>query len=247
MTKYVARFKSKATGEVYTLKDSQLDTKQDVLVSGENIKTINNQSILGDGNIEIGGGTVDYDQLDNRPQIAGVTLTGNKSADDLGLVSESKFEDVLYKPVELTPYELSPEKTAISSSDGTVVTVSGSQYQVKTFEIDPSKTYLVSAFAYSAAYAYYSYYKVVNEQEVPISWKSYSSSEGQILKDKILTDIPSDATLIKVGGNTHSSYKTPAVLKVLENNIELLDERCSALEPIVNKDNEVVDEMFKVI
>ena len=35
-------------------------TKQDTLVSGTNIKTINNQSILGEGNIEIqGGGSVD--------------------------------------------------------------------------------------------------------------------------------------------------------------------------------------------
>ena len=31
-------------------------TKQDTLVSGTNIKTINNQSILGEGNIEIQGG-----------------------------------------------------------------------------------------------------------------------------------------------------------------------------------------------
>lgn len=92
MTSYVTRFKSKSTGEVYTIKDSQIDTKQDVLVSGENIKTINNESILGNGNIEIRGGTVDYDQLDNRPQIAGVTLTGNKSANDLGLFENTRGE-----------------------------------------------------------------------------------------------------------------------------------------------------------
>ena len=37
-----------------------LDAKQDTLVSGTNIKTINNQSILGSGNIEIQGSvTVD--------------------------------------------------------------------------------------------------------------------------------------------------------------------------------------------
>ena len=50
------------------------DTKQDNLVSGENIKTINNQSILGSGNITIqggGGGSVveltqqEYDALVN--------------------------------------------------------------------------------------------------------------------------------------------------------------------------------------
>ena len=40
---------------------SAVSTKQDTLVSGTNIKTINNESILGSGNIDIqgGGGTVD--------------------------------------------------------------------------------------------------------------------------------------------------------------------------------------------
>lgn len=32
-----------------------VDEKQDTLVSGTNIKTINNQSVLGSGNITIGG------------------------------------------------------------------------------------------------------------------------------------------------------------------------------------------------
>ena len=34
-----------------------------------------------------GGGTSDYDQLSNKPQIGGVTLSGNKSASDLSLAS----------------------------------------------------------------------------------------------------------------------------------------------------------------
>jgi hypothetical protein len=34
-----------------------------------------------------GGGTTNYNQLSNRPQIEGVTLSGNKSASDLGLVA----------------------------------------------------------------------------------------------------------------------------------------------------------------
>ena len=39
--------------------ETSMDDKQDLLVSGTNIKTINNQSILGEGNIEISGGEVD--------------------------------------------------------------------------------------------------------------------------------------------------------------------------------------------
>ena len=39
--------------------ETSLGNKQDILVSGTNIKTINNQSILGEGNLEITGGDVD--------------------------------------------------------------------------------------------------------------------------------------------------------------------------------------------
>lgn len=63
-------------------------TKQDVLESGVNIKTINNNSILGEGNINIeggGSGTSDYDDLENKPSINSVELSGNKTASDLGL------------------------------------------------------------------------------------------------------------------------------------------------------------------
>ena len=40
---------------------TELNAKQDALVSGTNIKTINNQSIIGEGNIEIQSGGMDED------------------------------------------------------------------------------------------------------------------------------------------------------------------------------------------
>ena len=64
------------------------NNKQDVLISGENIKTINNESILGSGNIEIGGGgggTSNYTDLSNKPKINNVELNGNKTLNDLGI------------------------------------------------------------------------------------------------------------------------------------------------------------------
>jgi hypothetical protein len=39
-----------------------LEDKQDTLVSGTNIKTINNESILGNGNITISGGGSDVEE-----------------------------------------------------------------------------------------------------------------------------------------------------------------------------------------
>lgn len=41
-----------------------------------------------------GGGTSDYTQLSNKPQINGVTLTGNKSLSDIGAASQSDLEDL---------------------------------------------------------------------------------------------------------------------------------------------------------
>ena len=49
-----------STGDVETQIDNAVSGKQDTLVSGTNIKTINNQSLLGSGNIEIQGGGETY-------------------------------------------------------------------------------------------------------------------------------------------------------------------------------------------
>lgn len=67
--------------------DTSYHSYQEQLVSGTNIKTINGESILGEGNLEIsgGGGTTDYNQLTNKPQINSVELSGNKSLSDLGI------------------------------------------------------------------------------------------------------------------------------------------------------------------
>lgn len=67
--------------------DTRYYRYQEQLVSGTNIKTINGESILGEGNLEIsgGGGTTDYTQLTNKPQINSVELSGNKSLSDLGI------------------------------------------------------------------------------------------------------------------------------------------------------------------
>ena len=74
------------------LDNIDMSTKQDTLVSGTNIKTINNQSILGSGNITIqggSGGTSDYTDLSNKPSINGVELSGNKTNSQLGIPTKT--------------------------------------------------------------------------------------------------------------------------------------------------------------
>lgn len=61
---------------------NELSTKQDTLVSGTNIKTINNNSILGSGNITIsGGGSTDV-------QINGTSIVNNDVAN---IITESAY------------------------------------------------------------------------------------------------------------------------------------------------------------
>lgn len=52
-------------------------SKQDTLVSGTNIKTINGQSVLGAGNIAIQGGTSNWADITGKPEFATVATTGS--------------------------------------------------------------------------------------------------------------------------------------------------------------------------
>lgn len=73
---------------VRTWVNSKLSGKQDTLVgsgTGQNIKTINNESLLGTGNISITVEGGDYSSLNNKPKINNVELDGNKSLSDIGI------------------------------------------------------------------------------------------------------------------------------------------------------------------
>lgn len=52
-------------------------SKQDTLVSGQNIKTINNQSLLGKGNITVEAGTSNWNDIQGKPEFAEVATTGS--------------------------------------------------------------------------------------------------------------------------------------------------------------------------
>lgn len=58
-------------------REQAVASKQDTLVSGTNIKTINGQSVLGAGNIEIQGGTSNWDDITGKPEFAEVATSGD--------------------------------------------------------------------------------------------------------------------------------------------------------------------------
>lgn len=75
------------------------NTKQDTLVSGTNIKTVNNQSLLGSGNITIESGAGSYPDLPNKPKINNVELVGNKSLNDLGIQPQGNYASIEEIPI----------------------------------------------------------------------------------------------------------------------------------------------------
>lgn len=81
---------------------SEVNAKQDTLVSGTNIKTLNGESLLGEGNIQLDEGPIDYETLINKPSINSVELSGNLSFEDLGLDVNPTWEQIQNKPTFAT-------------------------------------------------------------------------------------------------------------------------------------------------
>ena len=122
--------------------DTALGNKQDNLVSGTNIKTINNQSLLGQGNITIqGGGTVTVDDslstTSTNPvqnKIITTALNGKAESSSLSTVATSgSYNDLSSKPTipskisDLTndsDFIETSSTTGLIKNDGTIDTTS---------------------------------------------------------------------------------------------------------------------------
>ena len=100
----------------YDLEDAPTGNAKDVVIYGNLINKNNNiaSRVLNQDNVTAGnnitidktstgitisstggtGGTSDYTQLTNKPQINGIELTGNKNGNDLGLANESEIEEL---------------------------------------------------------------------------------------------------------------------------------------------------------
>ena len=99
----------------------QLQNKQNQLYSGQNIKTINGDSILGSGDLSVTGED-DYRSMSNKPSINGVELLGDLTTSDL------KINAPLYKIVNLT-------SSAWTSSSGVYVQTKSSLSDISASSI----------------------------------------------------------------------------------------------------------------
>lgn len=81
-----------------------------------------------------GGGTSDYSDLDNKPQINNVTLVGNKSLADLGIASADSFDDLLIQENLLNSEIPGTTQTVVFDSNGnpTSITHTANNTTVRT-------------------------------------------------------------------------------------------------------------------
>lgn len=116
------------------------------------IKTINNQSLIGTGNIDIqGGGSSDYSDLENKPSINNIILSGNKSLNDLGIQPSGN-----YLTSETDPVFTASAAHGITSTDITnwnnKSTFSGNYNDLTNKPTIPTVPTNVSAFTNDAGY-----------------------------------------------------------------------------------------------
>lgn len=96
-------------------------SKQDILVSGANIKTINNQSILGEGNITIEGGS----------GVADVGITGTLNLTDLNSIAAA--QDLITKPYGVAFYLITDSNGRLPSKNQEAVEISASVERLLSF------------------------------------------------------------------------------------------------------------------
>lgn len=98
--------------------DKELRAKQSTLVSGKNIKTINNQSILGEGNITISG-------------VADVGITGTLNVTDQNSIAAA--QDLITKPYGVAFYLITDSNGKLPSKNQEAVHISPSIEKLLSF------------------------------------------------------------------------------------------------------------------
>ena len=124
-------------------------SKQDTLVSGTNIKTINGESILGAGNIEIQGGTSNWDDITGKPEFAEVATSGsyndltNKPTipDVSNLATKEEIADMETKSHAAATYATKEE---IPSLDGYLTETEASETYATKEQVSSKQDQLVS-------------------------------------------------------------------------------------------------------
>ena len=171
-------------------------TKQDTLVSGQNIKTINGESVLGAGNIAIQGGTSNWDDITGKPEFAEVATSGD-------------YNDLSNKP---TIPDVSNLATKAEIADMETRTHAAATYATKA-EIPSLEGYLTET---EASETYATKEQVSGKQDTLVSGTNIKTVNGQSLLGNGNIDITGGGT-ITVDSELSSTSENPVQNKVITN------------------------------
>ena len=175
-------------------REQAVASKQDTLVSGQNIKTINGQSVLGAGNIAIQGGTSNWDDITGKPEFAEVATSGD-------------YNDLINKP---TIPDVSNLATKAEIADMETRSHAAATYATKA-EIPSLDGYLTET---EASETYATKEQVSGKQDTLVSGTNIKTVNGQSLLGNGNIDITGGGT-ITVDSALSSTSENPVQNKVI--------------------------------
>lgn len=203
-------------------------TKQDTLVSGTNIKTINGQSVLGAGNIAIQGGTSNWDDITGKPEFAEVATTGSYNdltnkpeipSDYIENITDSDTEfsiDTAFNYKSGKKYSLSFSKTG--GFDVVIGGVGGTQRRIN-LSIDTDIIATKEDLAdYQPVGDYATKTELASKQDTLVSGTNIKTINGQTLLGEGNIEIQGGGT-ITVDSELSTTSENPVQNKVITNAI----------------------------
>lgn len=179
-------------------REQAIASKQDTLVSGQNIKTINNQSLLGKGNITVEAGTSNWNDITGKPEFAEVATTGS-------------YNDLTNKP---TIPDVSNLATKAEIADMETRSHAAATYATKA-EIPSLDGYLTET---EASETYATKEQVSSKQDQLVSGTNIKTINGQTLLGEGNIEIQGGGT-ITVDSELSTTSENPVQNKVITNAI----------------------------
>lgn len=209
-------------------REQAVASKQDTLVSGQNIKTINGQSVLGKGNIAIQGGTSNWDDITGKPEFAEVATTGSYNdlsdkpeipSDYIESITDSDTEfsiDTAFNYKSGKKYSLSFSKT--SGFDVIIGGVGDTQRKI-SLSIDTDIIATKEDLAdYQPVGDYATKTELASKQDTLVSGTNIKTINGQTLLGEGNIEIQGGGT-ITVDNELSTTSENPVQNKVITNAI----------------------------
>ena len=188
---------------------SALASKQDTLVSGQNIKTINGESVLGEGNIAIQGGTSNWDDITGKPDFAEVATSGDYN----DLTNKPTIPDVsnLATKAEIADMETKAHAAATYATKGEIPSLEGYLTETEASETYATKEDLAD---YQPVGDYATKAELASKQDTLVSGTNIKTVNGQSLLGNGNIDITSGGT-ITVDSALSTTSENPVQNKVI--------------------------------